>query len=395
MKKRNFASIILLQFAVASFAQGTPNSVESILQSIDKNNKEIMAINEDAKAQKMENLSVNNLSDPSLSYSSTYSNAAEGGHSTEFIASQAFDFPTLYITRNKQATLQNEAVTKEQQMARRDVLLKAKLLCLDIIMLNKENEFLNKRIEMSKNLSDLFKKKMNSGDGNAMEYNKLKMELMNLNTEVAQNNASHRTAMQQLLAMNGNKPLELSATQYPSVKSIDDYNAFRDELITSVIDIQAMAAYTKAAEKQVSVDKQSWLPKLEVGFRRNTTSENAENGFVVGGTIPIFENRRKVGISKAKAISARYMQETVQQQKENSIMSMFNEMQQMKSSIDAYDLDLIYNYLDLLKKSLDLGQISLIEYFIEAEDSFSKIQNYFQLENRYQKLMAEIYKNSL
>lgn len=58
-------------------------------------------MNEDAKAKKMENLSVNNLSDPTLSYASTYANDADNNHSTEFIALQSFDFPTQYISRHK------------------------------------------------------------------------------------------------------------------------------------------------------------------------------------------------------------------------------------------------------------------------------------------------------
>ena len=62
----------------------------------------------------------------------------KGGHGTELVASQGFDFPTQYIVRNRQATLQNEAVDKQQQAARRDILLNAKNLCLDLILLNQE-----------------------------------------------------------------------------------------------------------------------------------------------------------------------------------------------------------------------------------------------------------------
>ena len=43
------------------------------------------------------------------------------------------------------------------------------------------------------------------------------MERMNVQTEAAQNAAAHRTALQQLLAMNGNQPLEFDETSYPDV----------------------------------------------------------------------------------------------------------------------------------------------------------------------------------
>ena len=100
-----------------------------------------------------------------------------------------------------------------------------------------------------------------------------------------------------------------------------------DEVVASDLDLQALTFAAKAAEKQVSVNKQDWLPKLQAGFRRNTDSEMSMNGFVVGGSIPLFSNRKKVQIAKAQAVSAQLMQEDAQLQVENTLMSLFNEMQ--------------------------------------------------------------------
>jgi hypothetical protein len=48
-----------------------------------------------------------------------------------------------------------------------------------------------------------------------------------------------------------------------------------------------------------------------------------------------------------------------------------------------------------LKQALQEGQISLIEYFVEAETVYKNLQARMQLENQYQKVMATIYKNEL
>ena len=63
--------------------------------------------------------------------------------------------------------------------------------------------------------------------------------------------------------------------------------------------------------------------------------------------------------------------------------------------MNAYDMPLLYKSLDLLKKALKEGQISLIEYFVEAEMVYKNLQARMQLENQYQKVMASIYKNEL
>ena len=370
-------------------------SIEQVLQSIEQNNKELQSQAQLNKAQKMENRTANNLPDPTVSYSSFYKNGAGPGHGTEFVASQGFDFPTQYITRNRQADLQNRALDKQQLATRRDILLKAKTLCLDLILLNQEKALMDIRKKNADDLEALYNQRLEAGDANILEVNKIKMERMNVQTEVAQNCASHRTALQSLLAMNGNMPLEFTDATYPQVKEINDFNTLRDEVIASDLDLQALSFATKAAEKQVSVNKQDWLPKLEAGFRRNTDTEMSMNGFVVGGSIPLFSNRKKVQIAKAQAISAQLMQEEVKLQVENNLMSLFNEMQQLKDAMNTYDVPLLYRSLDLLKQALEEGEISLIEYFVEAETVYKNLQARMQLENQYQKVMATIYKNEL
>ena len=389
MKKQ----IITIALCIPMWMQA--QSIDYVLQSIEQNNKELQSAMQLTKAQKMENRTGNNLPDPTVSYSSFYKNGAGPGHGTEFVASQGFDFPTQYITRKNQADLANEALNKEQLAVRRDILLKAKTLCLDLILLNQEKALMDIRKQNADELESLYNQRLEAGDANILEVNKIKMERMNVQTEVAQNHASHRTALQSLLAMNGNLPLEFAETNYPQVKDINDFQMLRDEVIASDLDLQALSYTTKAAEKQVSVNKQDWLPKLEAGFRRNTDTEMSMNGFVVGGSIPLFSNRKKVQIAKAQALSAQLMKEDAQLQVENNLMALFNEMQQLKEAMNAYDVPLLYRSLDLLKQALQEGEISLIEYFVEAEMVYKNLQARMQLENQYQKVMANIYKNEL
>ena len=61
----------------------------------------------------------------------------------------------------------------------------------------------------------------------------------------------------------------------------------------------------------------------------------------------------------------------------------------------AYDITLIHKTLRLLYDAVKAGQLSVIEFYVEADNIYKNLQAYTELENRYQKLMAEIYKNRL
>lgn len=391
MKKIYHTALFLLVFPLWAQAQ----DITSVLQQIEANNKELQALKESNEAAKMEVQTRNNLEDPSIEYSPFFAKGVSGVASSEMVLRQGFDFPTLYYSRNRSGKLQQEALDMQQLAARREILLQAKNLCLDLIRLNKEQALLTERKKNADKLLAFFEKRLNEGDATLIEVNKIKMERMSIQTEMSQNIAAHRTALQSLLAMNGNLPLSFSENSYPEVASINSYDALYDEVMLSDASLKAADATARTTTQEVGISKQNWLPKLEVAYRRNTSLSEASNGFLVGGSIPLFSNRKKVKIAKAQALSAQLQLENTRLQLTAQIQSQFNEMQQLKEALSVYDVQLMENTLKMLKEAVLAGQLSIIEYYVEAEGVYRNMQAYMEVENQYQKVMATIYKNRL
>lgn len=380
---------------LVSLGEVKAQAIDEVLRNIERNNKELQASAKDAEAARMEVQTQNNLEDPSVEYSPFYTKGISGMSSSELVVSQSFDFPTLYAARHSSGKLQKEVVDRQYQVERRELLLSAKNLCLDLIMLNKQQAMLSLRKKNAGDLLTLFDERLKQGDAGVLDINKIKMELMNVQTEVAQNNAAHRTALQKLLAMNGNLPIEFSASEYPQAKAPADYNELYDEVVATDATLQMADASARAAEKNVSVQRQNWLPKLEVGYRRNTSIDEKSNGFLIGGSLPLFSNRKKNKIARAQAVSARLRLDDVRLQTEADVQSRYNELRQLDEAMRAYDVALMTNTLSLLKEAVTEGQISVIDYYTEADNVYNKLMAYYEVENRYQKLLAEIYKNRL
>lgn len=380
---------------LVSLGEVKAQAIDEVLRNIERNNKELQASAKDAEAARMEVQTQNNLEDPSVEYSPFYTKGISGMSSSELVVSQSFDFPTLYAARHSSGKLQKEVVDRQYQVERRELLLSAKNLCLDLIMLNKQQAMLSLRKKNAGDLLTLFDERLKQGDAGVLDINKIKMELMNVQTEVAQNNAAHRTALQKLLAMNGNLPIEFSASEYPQTKAPAGYDELYDEVVATDANLQMADASARAAEKNVSVQRQNWLPKLEVGYRRNTSIDEKSNGFLIGGSLPLFSNRKKNKIARAQAVSARLRLDDVRLQTEADVQSRYNELRQLDEAMRAYDVTLMTNTLSLLKEAVTEGQISVIDYYTEADNVYNKLMAYYEVENRYQKLLAEIYKNRL
>lgn len=390
------AAAILLSASCGSLRAQSMESIDSVLAAVERNNLELRALQQSNEASRLEIQSQNNLQqDLSVSYSPFFTRGYDGVSSSELVVSMGFDFPSQYVSRGKSGKLQTQALDMQYALQRRDILLQAQLLCLDLVRINQEKELLDTRMANADELLALMEKRFAEGGANIIEVNKVKMERMNVRTLAAQNEAARQNALQSLRAMNGNIPVELLAAEYPAASDIVDYDEFYAEVMATDAGILSAEASVDAAAQEIKVNRQNWLPKFEVGYRRNTAMTEASHGFLVGASLPIFSSRNKTKIAEARHTAAQSELENARLQAETQLQSRYNELQQIHSAVQTYDVPLMHSTLDALKSAVLAGQMSVIDYYVEADNVYGNLSTYLSLENQYRKLLAEAYRNRL
>lgn len=386
--------IILAAMAFAAVVSAKAQDINAVLKSVEQNNMELKALLKGNEAADIENKSQNTLEDLSIEYSPFFQSETSGIASSELVITQGFDFPTLYGARKKAGQLQRNVLDMQYQTARRDILVNAKKLCLDIINYNKQKQLLQERRKNADELLAMFELKFKNGDATSLELNKIKLDRMNLETELVQADTKHANAMQQLQALNGGQPIEVNMTEYPQAPADDEVTMYEKAVATDWT-VRTAQASVLAAEQNVKVNKQSWIPKFEIGYRRNTEGDNASNGFLIGGSIPLFSSKNKVKIAKARQTEAVMQHANARINAENSARTMINQMKQLKASADAYDVPLMRQTLKLLRTAVENGEISVTEYYVEADNIYKNMITYMDIERQYQDALTEIYKNEL
>lgn len=391
--KKNHIILALLATSLYCKAQ---TGIEPILQQIEANNQELKANTALIEAQKLEAQTINNLPDPQFSYGHVWNSKESSKTIGELVISQSFDFPTLYFSRNKVKNLQIKGYNFQAEAIRQDLLLQAKEICLDLKALQQQKEILKERLDQTKQLYDLYQERLSKGDANILEINKVKLELLNATTEWQLKEKEWKNKKEELQALNGNLPLEnlhfeLIRTPLP--------HSFEEVLQTSIAEdynLLALNEEIKANQKQIKVNHSNWLPKLELGYKRNSEPGTHFNGIVVGFSIPLFNNRKKVKIAQAEVLNSTLMKEVKLTQVEIQLKQAYQEALSLSESLSAYDKQFrAATDLDLLKEALDGGQISLIEFFTETSIIYQSQLNYITLENQYEKAMALLYKHQL
>ena len=391
--KRTILYIVLLLSISSAKAQ---DPIEQVLQSIAKNNMELQAASQLMQAQVLEAKTDNNLDDPAVQYIRQWNADDKNNVIGELVVTQSFDFPTLYMSRAKLNRMKAAAFQGQANILRQTLLLQAKELCLDIIMLRQEQDILQERLKNAKILSELYEQRLAAGDANILETNKIALELLNIKTEAKLNETALRNKIQELTALNGNIPIGFEEKNYPDVTFPIDYQALRNEMLVMDPNMQTHLAQKAVLTQQVSVEKQGWIPKLEIGYRRNTETGAPFNGIVVGGTLPIFQNRNKVKTAKALMLNNDFLLENISLQLEAALAQNYRDAESLYESMTEYQQTFQgQQNLVLLQQALTGGQISMIEYFVEVSVIYQSRLNYLQLENQFQKAIAQLYRARL
>ncbi len=84
-------------------------------------------------------------------------------------------------------------------------------------MLRQQKHILEERLRNAEELAKMYAKRLQTGDANALETNKINLELLNGRTEASLNETALRNKQQELNTLNGNIPVVFEENQYPTI----------------------------------------------------------------------------------------------------------------------------------------------------------------------------------
>ena len=367
--------LCLFVFAVANM--GAQNNMADILASIETNNPELKAGAQIVLSQKAEVSSQNTLEDPNFEFEHLWGADNAKDRKYDISVSQSFDFPSLYVQRNKIGNLKRTLYDGQQAVLRQQILLQAKELCLQVIYLNRCIRLGNERQAAADELVKLYRERLTSGDANILDVNKIEIEQLNITTSNIQRRNELAACLAQLQALNGGEPLNLA-----------------ESALTEYSD-RELRQENQSAGKEISLNRAGWLPKFELGYRHAYELGERFNGLSVGVSIPLFANRKKVKIAKAQAVAGSFTVNNKELQTLAVLQSSYNEAVALKDNRERYELLTRQNNFELLQKALASGKISMVEYLVDATQLYEAFENKLSLEYEYQLRLARMYKFEL
>lgn len=391
MKRYLIATIV----AFSTYSISLADNIGDVLKQVASNNLTLQALAHDNQADVLDIKASNSIGGPSVEYSPFFTKGYSGVAESELVVSQEIDFPTKYAARNKQAKMQN--IVGEQLLIkqRRDILLQAQLLCIDLIRLNQTLSMLHERLANSETLLQMYQKRMDAGDTNALELNKVKLDCMEVRTLVNEAQGERTSLLQQLRQLNGGKPIDVIDTVLPEYPQITNFESYRALALASDADVAVAQTALRAADMNLKLQKNEWLPNISFGYRRNTEQGEGINGFLVGVSFPLYSNSNNVKAARQRRESAELQVMQAQNEAEASMRTNYEQLQGLQQVIDHSDVKLLQESLTLFGKALQQGEITALVYYVEINSIYEKLQRHIDLHCQSVKLLAELHKAEL
>lgn len=385
--------LLLILTAVLTIGQfsAAQNNIDALLTEIENNNTTLSALRKTVDAEKMGNKTGIQLQNPEIEFHYLWGDPSAIGNRTDISVQQSFDFPSAYAYRNQIADLKNEQAELEYKKQKLDIFLQVRLICAELTYQNALRTEYQKRKDNASQIAQSVETRLKVGEANILDRNKAKVTLLNTEAELRHIDIQRQMLLQQLATLNGGNALDFNDSIF-QLSAIDtDFEQWIEQAAVNNPLLNWLKQEIDISETNTRLQGAQSLPKLNAGYMSEKVVGEHFQGLTVGISIPLFENKNTVKYARLK-------NEAAQQRQIDEKMRFYNEMKTLHTKAISLQQNIsefrdqlsLQSDLELLKKALDKGSISLTEYLFELTVYYDSQENLLEMEKELSTTKAQL-----
>ena len=340
---------------------------ESWMAQIAQNNTTLKALHRQMQASVLANGSNLSLTDPEAEVAYLVGTPKGVPNRTNVSLTQSLDWDVLLGRRRALAKANNQVAYNDYRLAVQQVLTEADEQFTTLVYYNKLCGELLQRQTLAEEIERLYQQKFERGDINQLEVNKVRLNASVCRADWARANNERQQILANLQRLNGGHAVAFTDTVYPLAgKALPPLVDFQSALAGSLA-VQTAQAAVAQSEAEIKVAKAEGLPALTVGFQGEYIKQNNYSGLSLGFSVPLWGNsRKKIRKAEAELAANRLTVDDVIYQERAQVAKLYASAHQLQQAANALQKDMqLMNNDQLLRRSLELGQISLLDYLLE------------------------------
>jgi outer membrane protein TolC len=383
--------ISLIAAAIVALQAAAQEPAGQILTDIEANNTTLRALREAVEAQKLANKTGLTPENPAVSLHYLWGTPGSIGNRTDFSVSQTIDMATLLGIKSKIADAQNRQAEWQYRAGRMTILLEAKQLCLDLIYFNALHDEVAARREHARTIADSYDLRLKRGDANRLEYNKAQLNLATVEGETERIRMEQNALLAELRRLNGGQDVALVVNRFDDAAFPADFEEWYVRAEQQNPTLATIRHEVEISRRRVGLSKAMGIPALTGGYMSEKVVGEHFQGVTIGVTIPLWENKNRVRHAKAAVRAAELQHDDATQQLYHHLKIRHQRAAELKSIAANYRraLDTLNN-APLLRKALDAGEISILDYILESQLFYDTVNKTLEAERDFHKACAEL-----
>ena len=215
---------------------------------------------------------------------------------------------------------------------------------------------------------EAYEKLFQKGEATVIDRNKAHQAFLFFKTEYDEFLTTKENLLNELKALNGGNAVEINDTAFIFSPMSNDFDAWLSQNIGLHPEIMLAEGELKAEKQSLKVAKGSRIPGLKIGYTGEFTREEKYQGPTIGLSLPLWGSGRKVKVAKLHVEAAEKSLEDTRLNLTTQLRGIYREALHLQDTYLRYKKHLTEcDNSELLKKSLDSGQITLLEYLQERQ----------------------------
>jgi len=386
--KKQFASLLLLLLPSTLPAA----DFNSIVDEVVRNNPSIRSERAAAMAETMARLADNRLQAAEVGFSHVWASPSGADTKMSVEVSQGFDWPGVYGARRRAARAARAASGSRLQANERALRLQTHEALFNIIDANLRCDLLERIVTNLDSMHTAAHTMLSGGQITELDHRKVALEEIAMKQQLADAHAARATALAALSALNdGTLPdgaIDLRAYPEQALLPLADY------LKLPAPELEAARNEAEALRLDSKAERLGLYPGFSVGYVFEREEGVNFNGFTIGLQLPSpsASPRAKALLLEAEARELRATE--ADRTRRAEITATHASAEQIGALIADYHRALgDGNYEELLRRSLNGGQITYADYFTELNFYLEAKLEHLSQTLRLQNLLATL--NSL
>ena len=383
--------IILIAVLAVAGPAAAQQTIDAVLQQIERNNTTLEALRKQTEADKLQNKTGITLPDPEVSFDYLWGDPSSIGNRKDFGVTQSFDIATIAGSRRRVADAQNGLLDVEYRAGRMAVLLEAKQTCIQLIYYNALKAELEQRLAHAQAVADFYDRQLADGNASRLEVNKARLNLSAAQGELRRNEVERTNLLAELQRLNGGEPIVFEQAAYAQPVLPQDFEAWYDEAAAANPVLAYARQNVELKRREMKLGKLTGLPQISAGYMSELVPESNFRGITLGLSVPLWSNRNRVKQAKAAVVAAELQQKDATVQFYERLRNQYGRTLGLQRTAGEYRKALAeLDNTQLLRKALDAGEISLLDYIVELGLYYTTVDEALAAERDYELALTEL-----